>query len=849
MATHRVTVEAENPNHARLIADQMVAATGREPTGARRIVSVDKWGFIHEAADGHETYYHLTDNPKFKLDPDKVPEDNSVTLSRILGPERKGMYVTKDPERWVNGHGYVRPYVAEIHANPSHIQGGEYSGEGFIPSEHLDKARVHRVMPLDAYAREQYGDHGWIEEHHGTTFDTGEPIHERKFGEPHRPVFKTPYQYDGPDVRDMPKAETDRHKTRWLDYLKENRGHDDESIAHYREHTGAYRSAAVDKWGFINEATSDPPFTFIKANPKAKYGKGYHSIYTNDVLFKPDGSLKNSPTGVFQWHHKTGEILNVTVDSDHQRQGIATQMYRHAHEISANEQGVVPPKHSDDRTDQGDSWAKSLGERVPKRWHASVDRWGFIYGSVSDPKDEEWGKEVLKHLIHNKGFSLHDNPGDGPKDGYMVSTHPESEEIHDLATLRNHPEHLSDYYNNHSHHFSDPKVHMGGWVNDGEGGDGKTYLDVSTHVKDEKEAQELGRKHKQLAYYDVAKEQSIPIAKEGSMNKMADSSIMSPDEIAAAANPDAPPSSGKSKGGGGGMPGVGDLLGGGGGEAAGLEELAPLALAANKKLAYGETVAPPEVDTLREDICPVCGEHDSYNGDKCGICGFVKPPSMFMDPDTEVAQNLDLRSDEQDANAAVGENEGDLICPVCDSEFNSAEEDDAEGEPHLAPAAETLPDDPMDEARNELDPNEEPGEEDETTEENLPTEKNPQDESDPQKDQEDEEIEEAELEDEMQDQEAEEKTGYSAGDTCPACNQGVLEEKGNVDPDTAITPDPEGSPIVNADDDEDDPDQEDDSDDEEEDDDPKKKKKSFPPKKSSLLDPLFVQGVIAAHHV
>jgi 8-oxo-dGTP pyrophosphatase MutT (NUDIX family)/GNAT superfamily N-acetyltransferase len=185
------------------------------------------------AAEGHETYYHLTDNPKFEPDPEKVPEDNSITLNRLLGPERKGLYVTKNPERWINGYDYVRPYVAEIHAKPEHVQGGEYGGEGIIPAEHLDKAKVHRVIPVDAHAREEYGEHGWIESHHGTTFDTHEPITEQRGPSPLRG-----YHYDGPDVRDMPKAQTDEHKQRWLQYLKENRSFDDESIEHYRAHTG-----------------------------------------------------------------------------------------------------------------------------------------------------------------------------------------------------------------------------------------------------------------------------------------------------------------------------------------------------------------------------------------------------------------------------------------------------------------------------------------------------------------------------------------------------------------------------------------------------------------------------------
>ena len=61
--------------------------------------------------------------------------------------------------------------------------------------------------------------------------------------------------------------------------------------------------------------------------------------------------------------------------------------------------------------------------------------------------------------------------------------------------------------------------------------------------------------------------------------------------------------------------------------------------------AINETIAPPEVDTLRASECPICGS-DAYNGEECPVCLFIKPPDMFMDPDLEAAQNADLRQDE-----------------------------------------------------------------------------------------------------------------------------------------------------------------------------------------------------------
>jgi hypothetical protein len=75
------------------------------------------------------------------------------------------------------------------------------------------------------------------------------------------------------------------------------------------------------------------------------------------------------------------------------------------------------------------------------------------------------------------------------------------------------------------------------------------------------------------------------------------------------------------------------------------------------RLAYGETRVPPEVDTLREEECPVCGEKDVYTGQRCPVCGFVSPPQLFKDPDLDKARQQDLRQDKGDdaAGQVIGE--------------------------------------------------------------------------------------------------------------------------------------------------------------------------------------------------
>ncbi len=62
-----------------------------------------------------------------------------------------------------------------------------------------------------------------------------------------------------------------------------------------------------------------------------------------------------------------------------------------------------------------------------------------------------------------------------------------------------------------------------------------------------------------------------------------------------------------------------------------------------RPLAYREIKAPAEVDTLREERCPVCGDGEQYDGLQCRICGFISPPQQFRDPDLDAAKLMDLR--------------------------------------------------------------------------------------------------------------------------------------------------------------------------------------------------------------
>ncbi len=154
------------------------------------------------------TFYHITDNSNFQLDPTHAPEDNAISIVDRSG--NQGIYLARDVEKWVNGHGYVRPFVAEIVVDPSaleHDTVSRWGGEVFIPADQFDKIKVSRVIPLDAWAREEFGMHGWFERSLGYEFDTGEKITATDWETP----FGRAYRYPK-DTREMSAQEIDRIK-------------------------------------------------------------------------------------------------------------------------------------------------------------------------------------------------------------------------------------------------------------------------------------------------------------------------------------------------------------------------------------------------------------------------------------------------------------------------------------------------------------------------------------------------------------------------------------------------------------------------------------------------------------
>jgi GNAT superfamily N-acetyltransferase len=60
-----------------------------------------------------------------------------------------------------------------------------------------------------------------------------------------------------------------------------------------------------------------------------------------------------------------GDIAGLDVRPDARRIGVATALWKAAHALSA-QQGWPPPRHTTDRTDDGDSWARAVGGSLPE---------------------------------------------------------------------------------------------------------------------------------------------------------------------------------------------------------------------------------------------------------------------------------------------------------------------------------------------------------------------------------------------------------------------------------------------------------------------------------------------------
>jgi len=121
------------------------------------------------------------------------------------------------------------------------------------------------------------------------------------------------------------------------------------------------------------------------------------------------------------------------------------------------------------------------------------------------------GVDLLRRMadalsVPDGGFSVDPRTGGAVTSGYAVAVFPEREQqISDRVLVAD----VSAYVFRHASVLAGSGVVVGGW-RDPESG--IAFLDVSRVVADRETAVRLARQHRQLAYFDFAAGQSVPVA-------------------------------------------------------------------------------------------------------------------------------------------------------------------------------------------------------------------------------------------------------------------------------------------------------------------------------------------------
>lgn len=111
-------------------------------------------------------------------------------------------------------------------------------------------------------------------------------------------------------------------------------------------------------------------------------------------------------------------------------------------------------------------------------------------------------KQLFDLVTTTGGFTYNLETRDTVSTGYAVSTRKGFEKVYPQAEF--HPDIILDYVIHYAEVFNKPGNCLGAWVDDC-----KVYLDVSTVVADAATAKALCFEHDQLAYFDLAKGETV----------------------------------------------------------------------------------------------------------------------------------------------------------------------------------------------------------------------------------------------------------------------------------------------------------------------------------------------------
>jgi hypothetical protein len=105
--------------------------------------------------------------------------------------------------------------------------------------------------------------------------------------------------------------------------------------------------------------------------PAHEYLHGVQFAYDNPELgeskklHRVQASSGGSHLGEMIWSGKG--IRNIMTTPGQERRGVATRMWNEGHRLAEENAKIPKPKHSTERTNAGDAWARSVGGPLPRR--------------------------------------------------------------------------------------------------------------------------------------------------------------------------------------------------------------------------------------------------------------------------------------------------------------------------------------------------------------------------------------------------------------------------------------------------------------------------------------------------
>jgi hypothetical protein len=165
--------------------------------------------------------------------------------------------------------------------------------------------------------------------------------------------------------------------------------------------------------------------------------------------------------------------------------------YRRWHDMGLNEKGQYQQRT------QPNQWATfPEGPQGPK---VMVDAGRT---AVADP-DAQWGADAMRSITNQEypGITVHDNVGDAPGSGYMVSR-PGYEQDQSYSRLQ--PQDIRDYVTKNQDVLAHPDNYYGGWEEDG-----RWYHDISRNITDPEEATLDAIDGGQQAVYDLNQDKPV----------------------------------------------------------------------------------------------------------------------------------------------------------------------------------------------------------------------------------------------------------------------------------------------------------------------------------------------------